>query len=251
MDFAPGAIALDDIIGGTLQAGEVPNARLESELTSLADALTAGGRVPHANLTGYLVPLAEALTGGGNVPNSKLTPDLTSLANALTPGGVVPHANLTGYLVTLANALKSGGIVPRSKSIKTEYSFRNSGAIVLSPVFADIMAVTLTDITGGSRFIVSTAIELTKGIGGGPTVYKWYKNGGTGGLDFIYDAQPDVEHSNTHHGAALPWFAAWTIVGRATAGGSPVLQLAGTSQGSNATVAINAAKSRVWIIAGD
>ena len=112
MNFAPGAIQLDDIIGGTLQAGEIPNARLETYLTALADALTAGGIIPHGHLGGYLGILAAALTAGGVVPHANLTGELVTLANALTAGGKVPHANLTGELVTLANALTAGGKVP-------------------------------------------------------------------------------------------------------------------------------------------
>ncbi len=271
MNFAPGAIILDDIIGGTLQVGEVPNARLETDLTSLADALTVGGIVPHANLTEYLATLAPALTAAGIVPNANLTPRLRDFTNALTAGSKVPHANLTGELVTLATALMAGGKVPHAnltdylaqlaaslagggnvpwdKIMRVDGSSYNGGAIVLPTGGIAITQVNCGNVYTNERFIVSGMAITSKGPPNpGSIGIDVRKESGTAVINFFHSyhqvAQiaPDVW-------VGEPAYLNCCGTGEVTTGGTLTFGLHGFSKNGDSTVGIGGGQLAVWILA--
>lgn len=249
MEFAPGAITLDDITGGTLQAGEVPNARLEAELTALADALMAGGIVPHANLTGELVTLANALTAGGIVPHANLTGQLVTLANALTAGGVVPHANLTGHLVTLANALLSGGLAPWQNILRGSYREDNAGNVVLVAGGTAVIGVGIGTLAVGDLVLVSGQIHVVKaGAGAGEINVDIQKTAGTSILRFFSGAHAFVVQDSMNVALGDQADVNLTALCYCLQAGTCTLMLSGSSQNGNSTVLAGQGLIAAWVL---
>ncbi len=269
MNFAPGAIILDDIIGGTLQVGEVPNARLETDLTSLADALTVGGIVPHANLTEYLATLAPALTAAGIVPNANLTPRLRDFTNALTAGSKVPHANLTGELVTLATALMAGGKVPHANLTGELVTLANAllggGKVPLQYIVRGMtygVSTAQRTLLGGETLIKDFVlpnvlandlviawgwVKAYKGIGAAGAVAAGVKRtAGTAAIYWTYDALHGIAF-DTDNPAPQAWEKAFCAVGRVTTGGTLTLSLYGTSHGSSSVCEIGDGQLHTWV----
>ena len=197
-----------------MAAGEVPNTHLETNLSSLANALTLGGIVPHANLTG----------------------ELATLATALMAGGKVPHANLTGELVTLANALKAGGVIPHTKQWSYELKSRTTAPIVLAAGGTWILGHNYPSVAVNDRILVYGYGEATNAGGGGDWCWIGSRQvGGTANVVFYYNHNESV---NSVHGIANgeSVHIAHSAVIYVTNAGSLDLSLRGASRGGGCTV---------------
>jgi hypothetical protein len=245
--FSPGAITLDMIIGGTLQAGEIPNARLETNLTALADDLTAGGLVPHNHLSAFLSTLAPLLTGGGHIPNTQLQANLESLADALGGGGIVPNSKLTTPLENLADALLAGGQVPFIKLFREQEFFQNVGNVTLLSSPTTIVTGPSIDFEQFDRILCGIQCSATKGLTTGRTRIWLEKEAGTA-IPHWQNTYNQMQFDNNYHVEQTAWQCCFFGVAKVDTAGSLTLRARGDSAGSNSIISIGKCQVYLWTI---
>ena len=128
--------------------------------------------------------------------------------------------------------------VPGTFMFENEQAGPNPTVITLLAVLTDIIIMNIGDVIEGDRIYVQAMANIIKGVTGGNTIFEISKHSGTATIEVGYIG--NAVRTTLYHGVSQTWKPFINGIMKVTGSGNLVIRTAGTSAGSNSTIAANA-----------